>query len=100
MALVLLFLPQLIRSIKQLGPEEKRTAESILEALQIYYATNCDLEEPRKTQPGFFYKQLRRPYYEAGIEKHLRVVIRREKSNCYAMFAGNHDQIKRFLSSK
>jgi len=52
----------------------------------------------RQMAPGFFYKQLRKPYYEAGIESNLRVILRREGNKCIAMLAGNHDQIEKFLS--
>ena len=38
----------------------------ILEALDVYYSSGCDLLKAKKVAPGFFYKQLRRPYYESG----------------------------------
>jgi len=41
---------------------------------------------------------LRRPYYEAGIEGSIRVVIRQEQM-CIAVLAGNHDQIRQFLAT-
>lgn len=69
----------------------------ILEALQIYFESNCDLESARRIAPRFFYKQLRRPYYEAGVESKIRVVLEREGKKCIAVLAGNHDEIKRFL---
>jgi hypothetical protein len=66
--------------------------------LDIYYSSNCSLSEARRIAPRFFYKQLRKPYYEAGIEGNIRVILRREGSNCIAILAGNHDQIEQFLS--
>ena len=39
-------------------------------------------------------------YYEAGVEGKIRVVIEREKSEYYAVLAGNHDQVKRFLTNQ
>jgi len=69
-----------------------------LEVLKIYYASGCDLQEAQRNSPRFSYKQLRKPYYEAGVESNLRVIIAREKQMCTALLAGNHDQIRRFLT--
>lgn len=87
------------RSLQALGPEQKIIAQRILKALIVYYDSNGDLEEARKIESRFFYKQLRKPYYEAGVESKIRIVIEREKSECFAVLAGNHDHIKRFLAS-
>ena len=99
MPLSLLTYSSFDRSLQALGPEQKEIAQRILEALIVYYDSNCSLEETRKIESRFFYKQLRKPYYEAGIESKIRIVIEREKSECFAVLAGNHDQIKRFLAS-
>ncbi|MDP8262411.1 MAG: hypothetical protein P9M13_03810 [Candidatus Ancaeobacter aquaticus] len=99
MALCLYFRPSFQRSIKHLGYEQKKIVGLILETLNVYYSIDCNLLEARKIAPRFFYKQLRRPYYEAGIESNIRVVIRREKEKCIAVLAGSHDQIKQFLSN-
>jgi len=99
MPLHLYYRPSFKRSLKTLGHEQKRIVGLILEALKVYYSSNCNLSETQKIAPQFFYKQLRKPYYEAGIERNIRVVIRREGEKCIAMVAGNHDQIKQFLSS-
>ena len=40
----------------------------------------------------------RKPYYEAGIESKIRVVIYREGERCFAVLAGSHDEVRRFLS--
>ncbi|MGR3177758.1 MAG: hypothetical protein ACUZ8E_06850 [Candidatus Anammoxibacter sp.] len=53
----------------------------------------------QKVELRFFYKQLRKPYYEAGVESRIRVLVEREKSECFAILAGNHEQVKRFLAS-
>lgn len=71
--LALYFRPSFERSLKRLGPEQRRT-------------------------PRFFYKQLRKPYHEAGIDRHLRVIIRREGEMGIAVLAGNHDHIQQFLA--
>ena len=70
-----------------------------MNALTAYYASNCDLTEAQKVAPRFFYKQLRKPFYEAGVEGKIRLVIRREGTECCAMIIGNHDQVKRFLAN-
>lgn len=99
MPLHLYYRPSFKRSLKALGHEQKRIVGLILEALTVYYSSNCNLSEAQKIAPRFFYKQLRKSYYEAGIERDIRVVIEREGEKCIAMVAGNHDQIKQFLSS-
>jgi len=86
------------RSVRRLGAEQREVVAQILEALKIYYASGCDLQEAQRNSSRFFYKQLRKPYYEAGVESNLRVIIAREKRQCTALLAGNHDQIRRFLA--
>jgi len=90
--------PSFNRSIKRLGSDQKKITAVMLEALLKYYATDCNILEAQKTSPGFFYKKLRTPYYEAGIESNIRVVIRKEGTKCIALLAGNHDQIRQFLA--
>ena len=98
MPLRLYYRPSFKRSLKRLGHEQKKIAGLILEALIVYYSSGCDILEAQRIAPRFFYKQLRRPYYEAGIEGNIRVVIKREDENCIAVLAGNHDQIRQFLA--
>lgn len=100
MPLHLLFYPSFERSLKSLGHEQKEIVTRILRALQAYYESNCTLSKAQEVEPHFFYKQLRKPYYEAGVEGKLRIVIERDKSDCIAILAGNHDQIKRFLANQ
>ena len=88
------------RSLHGLGTEQKEIVQRILKAVVVYYEANCNLAEAQKLEPSFFYKQLRKPYYEAGVENNMRVVIKRQKSDCFAVLAGNHDQVKRFLASQ
>ena len=97
MPLKLFFLPSFERSLKSLCSMQLKTIGKLLEALEAYYTSDCNLEEAKKIAPRFFYKQLRRPYYEAGVEKDLRIIIRRDKSKCTVILAGNHGQIKTFL---
>ena len=81
-----------------MGAEQVAVVGRILEAIELYYTSHCNLEAARKIAPRFFYKQLRRPYYEAGIESKIRVVLEREGEKCIAVLAGSHDEIKRFLT--
>ena len=97
MPLTLLYYSSFERSLKTLDPDQRQIVKRTLKALLVYYAVNCDLSEVQKQEPRFFYKQLRKPYYEAGVESKIRVVIERDKSECFAILAGNHDQIRRFL---
>jgi len=97
MPLSLLYYSSFERSLRDLDPEQKEIAQRIVKALQTYYENNCSLIEAQKVETRFFYKQLRKPYYEAGVEGKLRVIIEREKSDCYLVLVGNHDNIKRFL---
>ena len=86
------------RDIKGLDPRQKATVKLALHALLIYFSTNSNLQEAQKTAPGFFFKQLRRPFYETGIEGKLRIVLRKDDLTFFAILAGNHDDVKRFLS--
>lgn len=97
MPLTLYRRPSFERSLRSLGAEQVEIVGRILEALELYYRSNCDLESARKIAPRFFYKQLRKPYYEAGIEARLRVVLFREGERDLAVLAGNHDEVRRFL---
>ena len=100
MPLHLFFLPSFERSLKTLDGGQRDIVWLLLEAVQAYYVSDCNLAEAQKIAPRFFYKQLRKPFYEAGLEGKLRLIIRREKSQCFAMMVGNHDQIRRFLASQ
>ncbi len=98
MPLALLYHPAFERSLKKLGHNQIKIIGRILEALKAYYQSNCQLDKAQEIEPRFFYKQLRKPFYEAGVESKIRIIIRREQSNCYVILAGNHDDIKRFLA--
>ncbi len=100
MPLFLSLLSSFDRSLKNLDSTQQETVELILKALEVYYASDCNLSEAQKISPRFFYKQLRKPFYEAGVEGKIRVVIRRDGPACVAMLTGNHDQVKRFLANQ
>ncbi|MBU4149177.1 MAG: hypothetical protein KKB52_02370 [Candidatus Omnitrophica bacterium] len=95
----LYYRPSFNRSAKRLGSEQKKVVGLILEALDVYYSAGCNLLEAQKMVSNFFYKKLRGPYYEAGVEKNIRIIIRKEGDRCIATLAGNHDQIKQFLAN-
>lgn len=97
MPLFLYYRPSFLRSLKRLGMEQKKIAAKILKCLLVYYEHNCNIDKAKEIDVGFFYKQLQKPYYEAGVESNIRIVLRREGLNCVAVLAGNHDQIKQFL---
>lgn len=97
MPLFLYYRPSFSRSLKQLGAEQKKIVAKILKCLQAYYENDCSFGKAKEIDSGFFYKQLQKPHYEAGIESNIRVVLRREKQKCIAVLVGNHDQIKQFL---
>ena len=100
MSLTLLYYSSFERSLKAFSPDQKQIIQRILIALEVYYASNCRLTEAQKLEPRFFYKHLRKPYYEAGIDSRMRVIIERTKSECFLVLAGNHDEVKRFLASQ
>ena len=98
MPLVLLYASSFERSLKNLDPQQRAVVARIIESIEIYYSNNCDLEKTYKIEARFFYKKLRHDFYEAGVEGKLRIVLRKDGSNCVAILTGNHDQIKKFLS--
>lgn len=100
MPLHLSFLPSFDRSLKNLDPDQRETIRILLQALLVYYQSGCNLSDTQRIAPRFFYKQLRKPFYEAGIESKLRLIIRREDSKCVAILAGNHDQVRKFLAGQ
>lgn len=98
MAFTLCWAPSFVRDVKHLDPQDKEIVKLILRAWRVYFATQNNLLEARKVAPRFFFKQLRRPFYETGIEGRWRIVLRREDLAFVALIAGNHDRIRRFLS--
>ncbi|MBN1405693.1 MAG: hypothetical protein JW946_04170 [Candidatus Omnitrophica bacterium] len=99
MPLFLYYRPSFSRSLKHLGTQQKQVVAKILECLSAYYNSNCNIGTVKEIDSGFFYKQLQKPYYEAGIESNIRVVLIREADKCIAVLAGNHDQIRQFLNN-
>ena len=97
MPLFLYYRPSFSRSLKHLGIQQKEIVAKILKCLLVYYEHNCDLNKAKEIGVGFFYKQLQKPYYEAGIESNIRIVLRKEGQNCIAVLAGKHNQIKQLL---
>jgi len=98
MPLYLLYASSFERSLKSLDPQQQVVIARIIESLEIYYSNGCDISKVFENENRFFYKKLRYDFYEAGIEGKLRVVIRKDGSQCVALLAGNHDLIKKFLS--
>ena len=97
MPLNLLFTSSFYRSLKNFDPQQQQTVSEIIEALKFYYASGSDIAQAHKATPRFFYKKLRNDFYEAGVENKLRIILRKDGPHCSAVFAGNHDQIRKFL---
>ncbi len=95
----LTFLPSLSRSLKHADPGQKETVKLALRALTVYFENNNDLTKARHFAPRFFFKQLRHPFYEIGVEGKIRIILRREETTFTAILAGNHDEIRRFLAN-
>ena len=90
--------PSFERSVKSFDPQQKETVKQGLTALRVYFSTNNDLSEAKKIAPRFFFKQLRKPFYEVGIEGKVRILLRKYENTFAAVLAGNHDQVKRYLA--
>lgn len=97
MPLSLYYRPSFERSLRGLDAGQAKTVGLILEAIEIYYASGSNLEKARKVASRFFYKQLRKPYYEAGVDNRLRVVLCHDGNKSVVVLAGNHNQIRQFL---
>ena len=97
MPFTLYFYSSFERSLKSLDPSQKTIVQRIVRALQAYLHAGADLSAAQKVEAGFFYKQLCKPYYEAGVEGKMRIIMERDKADCYLVLAGNHEDIKRFL---
>lgn len=98
MPLILLYSSSFERSLKNLDPHQQVIIARIIESLEIYYSYGCDISKVLEIESRFFYKKLHHDFYEAGVESKLRIVLRKDGSKCLAILAGNHDQIKKFLS--
>ncbi len=98
MPLFLLYASSFERSLKNLDPQQRVIIARIIESLEMYYSNECDIAKVLETETRFFYKKLRHDFYEAGVEGKLRIVLKKDGSKCVAILAGNHDQIKKFLS--
>ncbi len=98
MPLFLFYASSFGRSLKNLDPQQRVIIARIIESLEIYYSTGCNLSKVLESETRFFYKKFRHDFYEAGVEGKLRVVLRKDGSNCVAILAGNHDQVRKFLA--
>ncbi|OGX04632.1 MAG: hypothetical protein A3G87_08315 [Omnitrophica bacterium RIFCSPLOWO2_12_FULL_50_11] len=54
MALILYRQPSFERSLRSVGAEGLAIVGRILEVIELYYGSNCDLEAARKIAPRFF----------------------------------------------
>jgi hypothetical protein len=97
MPLYLYYRPSFLRSAKRLGAEQRKIIAQILKCLIAYYTSDCNINKAKEINSGFFNKQLKRPYYEAGVGSNARIILIREKQKCIAILAGNHNQVRQFL---
>jgi len=98
MPLFLLYASSFERSLKSLDPQQRAIVVRIIESLEIYYTHGCNLSRVFETETRFFYKKLRHDFYEAGVEGKLRIILPKDGTSCVAILAGNHDQIRKFMS--
>ncbi|MBF0490829.1 MAG: hypothetical protein HQL15_09515 [Candidatus Omnitrophica bacterium] len=80
MPLFLFFASSFERSLKNLDPQQKAVIARIIESLEIYYSSGCNIAKVLETEARFFYKKLRHDFYEAGVEGKLRIVLRKDGS--------------------
>lgn len=88
----ILILPSFERSIKKLTPPEKKQTAKSLEAFNTFLVTG-------RAPFGFRFKKINHDKYEFRIDIRLRVLVKTEDDTFYLVFAGNHDQIKRYLKN-
>ena len=98
MPLCLLFTPSFYRSLKHFDPQQQKIIALGIEALKVYFASGNALSEAHKVTPRFFYKKLQHDFHEAGVEGKLRILLRKDGLKRFALIAGNHDQVKKFLA--
>jgi hypothetical protein len=86
------------RSIKNLDPQEVTIIKLAIKAFVLYLANGNSLIDAQQIAPRFFFKQLRKPFYEIGIDGRLRIILRKEENQFTGILAGNHDDVRRFLA--
>jgi mRNA-degrading endonuclease RelE of RelBE toxin-antitoxin system len=86
----ILVLPSFERSVKKLTRQDK---DNLVESLDVFNSFLLTGELP----VGFGLKKINHDKYEFRVDIRLRVVVKVEGEDYYLVFAGNHDEVKRYL---
>lgn len=103
MPLRLFYLPSYERCLKQLGHREQQIAGLVVSALQSYFDSGLPIGskpfvfEAQGRSYRLVFKKLRDQIWEAYVEGQIRVLTRFEDGSHFLAFAGNHDQVRKFL---
>ena len=106
MPLRLFHLPSYDRCIKKLGRREKQIAGQIVSALYAYFQSGSSqtgtpfVASLEGRHRRLVFKKLRGEIWETYIEGKVRVLTRFEKNAHTLVFAGNHDEVQRFLKDR
>ena len=99
----LFFLPSYERCLKGLDSRHRRLAGLVITALTHYFESESIASSHIYTVGlegrtyRLVFKKLRGLIWEAYIEGQLRLLTRLEKETHFLVFAGNHDQVRKFL---
>ncbi len=99
----LFYLPSYERCLKGLDAAQRHLASLIVMALTDYFhsesiaSSTVHVVHLEGRSRRLVFKKLRASIWEAYIEGQLRILTRLEKGAHYLVFAGNHDQVRKFL---
>ncbi len=103
MPFALYYLSSYERCIKRLGDKERHIAGLVVSALYNYFNSGSSaMSDPYMIQLNkrtyrLVFKKLQGAIWEAYLDNQVRVLTRLEKNKYFLVFAGNHDQVKKFL---
>lgn len=86
----ILILSSFERSVKKLTRQNKNNLAESLEAFNLFLLSG-------ELPAGFGFKKINHDKYEFRVDIRLRVVVKVEGEDYYLVFAGNHDEVKRYL---
>lgn len=84
--------PSFLETTRRLSPTQAATLLKAVEKFQ-------HAMENRQWPHGLGITHLREDYFEFRVDIHSRVIYRRQSDIVQYVLYGNHDQIRRFLSS-
>lgn len=103
MPLELFYLPSYERCVKRLGHAEKRITGLVVLALLEHFKSGASagaapfIAHLEGRAYRLVFKKLEGAVWEAYIEGHVRALTRLQENRHFLVFAGNHDQVRRFL---